>query len=114
MSRSDGISLPRDPGFVPAALREAFVRATAIESDTLLFPQESHIELLALGEGDDDLRLSTIDQLLITAEGSVVVAHLVAARGATIGSESQIQSLTGSYPIGCGCCRGSIAGYASA
>ena len=98
MSRSDGISLPRDPGFVPAALREAFVRATAIESDTLLFPQESHIELLALGEGDDDLRLSTIDQLLITAEGSVVVAHLVAARGATIGSESQIQSLTGSYP----------------
>ena len=98
MSRSDGISLPRDPGPVPAALREAFVRATANEFDALQFPQESHIELLALGEGDDDVRLSTIDQLLITAEGSVLVAHLVAARGATIGSESQIQSLTGSYP----------------
>jgi len=98
MSVSDGVSLPRDPGPVPAALREAFARATASEASTPPLPEEHHIELLAMGEGDDDVRLSTIDQLLITAEGSVVVAHLVAARGATVGSENQIQSLTGSYP----------------
>jgi len=100
MSGSDGVSLPRDPGPVPAALREAFALATASASEPAMLPlpEEHHIELLAMGEGDDDLRLSTIDQLLITAEGSVVVAHLVAARGATVGSEQQIQSLTGSYP----------------
>jgi len=98
MSGSDGVPLPRDPGPVPMALREAFARASAGESAMLSLPEEDQIELLAMGEGDDDLRLSTIDQLLITAEGSVVVAHLVAARGATVGSEQQIQSLTGSYP----------------
>jgi len=98
MNGSDGVSLPRDPGPVPAALREAFARATVSELAPLSLPEEYQIELLAMGEGDDDIRLSTIDQLLITAEGSVVVAHLVAARGATVGSEDQIQSLTGSYP----------------
>lgn len=98
MSSPDGISLPRDPGPVPVALREAFARASASEAVTLPLPEENDIELLAMGEGDDDVRLSTIDQLLITAEGNVVLAHVVAARGATVGSEGQIQSLTGAFP----------------
>jgi hypothetical protein len=84
MTSSDDLMLPRDPGPVPASLRDAFAWARDAERASApgALPAEVAMDALADAEQDDDARLSVIDQLLASPAGALTLAHVVAARTA--------------------------------
>jgi hypothetical protein len=80
MRNDDATSLPQDPGPVPPAVVDAYVRMRDATDGSM--PNDADVDAVASAEGDDESRLSTIEALLATAEGRVTLAHIAAARGA--------------------------------
>ncbi|HYW51504.1 MAG TPA: hypothetical protein VE861_12910 [Gemmatimonadaceae bacterium] len=91
MMSPDDSSLPRDPGPLPAPLREAF--AWARDTERAGASTSAHCDALVEAVTDEqsveEARLAAIDQLLSTHHGASALAHLVAARTATF----QVQDL---------------------
>lgn len=85
MTSSDELQLPRDPGPVPAPLRDAFAWARDAEraSTPTASPDAAAIDALADTSGDDDARFTLIEQLLGSPDGARTLAHIVAARTST-------------------------------
>jgi hypothetical protein len=94
MTSSDDLQVPRDPGPVPAPLRDAFAwtRDAARASDPVALPDDAALEQLSDDSADDAARLATIEQLLSSAEGARVLAHVVAARVAARGVAMPVTS----------------------
>ncbi len=88
MTSSDDLQLPRDPGPVPASLRDAFAwaRDTDRASTPGPLPDDDGLSSLAADDGDDDTRFALIEQLLASPDGARTLAHVVAARTSTAGT----------------------------
>jgi hypothetical protein len=89
MTSSDDLQLPRDPGPVPAPLRDAFAWARDAErtSSPAAPLDDAALDALAASEGDDEARFAMIEQLLGSPDGARTLAHIVAARTSTAGTE---------------------------
>jgi hypothetical protein len=88
MTGVDDLQLPRDPGPVPVSLRDAFARMRESERGAVRsgLPDEAAIDQIAdAGDADEEARLATIEQLLDSADGAQILAHLVAAKVSTTG-----------------------------
>ncbi len=85
MTSSDDLQLPRDPGPVPASLRDAFAWAREAEraSTPAPFPDDAALEALSDAASQDEQRFALIEQLLGSPEGARTLAHVVAARTST-------------------------------
>jgi hypothetical protein len=94
MTAHDDLNLPRDPGPVPASLRDAFVWARDAErvSSPATMPDDAAQDQLAVFEGEaSDPELEAVDRLLNSQEGAVMLGHLVAARGSTAATPAQLR-----------------------
>ncbi len=89
MTSSDDLQLPRDPGPMPAPLRDAFIWARDAErvSTPESLPADAALDALADAESDDDARFAVIEQLLASPEGARTLAHVVAARSSLAGAD---------------------------
>jgi hypothetical protein len=85
MTNSDHQPLPRDPGSVPASLRDAYtlVEESRRAGTPLPHPGDAETDILLDGTADDVARLSIVDQLLGSQRGVETLAHLAAARVST-------------------------------
>lgn len=85
MTSSDDLQLPRDPGPVPAQLRDAFAWARSAErvSTPTASPDAAAIDALADASSDEEARFAVIEQLLGSPDGAQTLAHIVAARTST-------------------------------
>ncbi len=90
MTSSDDLQLPRDPGPVPAPLRDAFAWARDAEraSAPTASPDATAIDALGLATGDEDARFAVIEQLLGSPDGARTLAHIVAARTSTAAADA--------------------------
>ena len=86
MTGSDHQPLPRDPGTMPASLRDAYILSAESRraASPLSHPDDAAAELLLDDTADDLARLSVVDQLLGSREGLGTLAHLTAARLSTV------------------------------
>jgi hypothetical protein len=100
MTSSDDLQLPRDPGPVPASLRDAFAWARDAErsSAPAPLPDDAALDSLAAAEGDDDTRFALIEQLLASPEGARTLAHVVAARTSTAGTDEYFTAAAPAAP----------------
>ncbi len=100
MTSSDDLQLPRDPGPVPASLRDAFAWARDAEraSAPASLPDDAELDVLAAAEGDDDTRFALIEQLLASPEGAQTLAHVVAARTSTAGTDEYFTAAAPAAP----------------
>ncbi|MDZ7629848.1 MAG: hypothetical protein U5K74_00470 [Gemmatimonadaceae bacterium] len=96
MTSSDDLQLPRDPGPVPASLRDAFAWARDAEraSAPEPLPDPAALDALADSDADDDARFAVIEQLLGSPEGARTLAHVVAARTSTAGADEYFATST--------------------
>jgi hypothetical protein len=103
MTSSDDLQLPRDPGPVPASLRDAFAWARDAEraSAPASLPDDAALERLADANAndDDEARFALIEQLLGSAAGAQTLAHVVAARSAVTGDEAYFAATDASAPV---------------
>jgi hypothetical protein len=85
MTNSDHQPLPRDPGPVPASLRDAYMLAEESRraGAPLPLPGDAETDILLDDSADDVARLSIVDQLLGSRQGVETLAHLAAARVST-------------------------------
>jgi hypothetical protein len=90
MTSSDDLQLPRDPGPIPASLRDAFAWARDAEraSAPVALPDEAALQALADAGQDDEARFSVIEQLLASPVGARALAHVVAARASVDGGNA--------------------------
>lgn len=97
MTNSEGTSLPRDPGPVPASLREAFAwsRNAARSPMPLSAADEAALETLVATRAADDDQFASIEHLLESHDGSLALAHLIAARSATAGTDELLNAADG-------------------
>ena len=88
MTSSDELHLPRDPGPLPASLRDAFAWARDRERASAPASQADVEALAAFSAdvGDDESRFSVIEQLLGSTHGATALAHVVAAKTSTVGA----------------------------
>lgn len=98
MTSSDDLQLPRDPGPMPAPLRDAFAWARDREraSSPSVPPDDAAIDAFADATGDDEARFAVIEQLLGSTDGARTLAHLVAANTSTAGTDDYFDSRSGS------------------
>jgi hypothetical protein len=89
MTSSDDLQLPRDPGPVPAPLRDAYAWARDGEraSSASISPDDAALDAFAESDGDDDARFAMIEQLLGSTDGARTLAHLMAAKTSTSGAD---------------------------
>jgi hypothetical protein len=89
MKSSDDLQLPRDPGPVPVPVRDAFAWALDAEraSAPTAVPDDDALNLLIDADGSDDERFALIEQLLGSPDGARTLAHVIAARTSTAGSD---------------------------
>lgn len=87
MMSSDNRQLPRDPGPVPASLRDAFARHLDGERPSVSSMPELDAALDSVADDatDEDTRLAGIELLLRSQQGAAALAHLVAAHSSTRG-----------------------------
>ena len=85
MTSSDDLQLPRDPGPMPAPLRDAFTWARDAEraSTPITLPDDVALSAFAETGGEDDARFDLIEQLLSSRDGASTLAHIAAARTST-------------------------------
>ena len=85
---SDDLRLPRDPGPMPAPLRDAFSWARDREraSSPAAPVNDGALDAFTESEGDDDARFAVIEQLLGSPDGARTLAHIVAAKTSTAGA----------------------------
>jgi hypothetical protein len=85
MTSPDHQPLPRDPGSVPASLRDAYTLAEESQraAAPLPHPGDAETDMLLDDAADDLARLSIVDQMLGSRQGVETLAHLVAARLST-------------------------------
>jgi hypothetical protein len=98
MTSSDDLQLPRDPGPVPAPLRDAFAWARDRDraSSPLPPPDDGALDALADDDGgDDDARFSLIERLLGSTDGARTLAHIVAAKTSTAGTAEYFNTMSG-------------------
>lgn len=88
MKSSDDLQLPRDPGPLPAPLRDAYTWSRDGEraSSPSMPPDDGALDAFAESDGDDDARFAVIERLLGTTEGARTLAHIVAAKTSTAGA----------------------------
>ena len=88
MMSSDDLQLPRDPGPMPAPLRDAFVwgRDGERASSSSVPPDDAVLDAFSESDGDDDTRFALIEQLLGSTDGARALAHIVAAKTSTAGA----------------------------
>ncbi len=88
MMSSDDFQLPRDPGPVPAPLRDAYAWARDGEraSSPSILPDDAQLDAFTESDGDDDARFAIIEQLIGNTDGARTLAHLVAAKTSTSGT----------------------------
>ncbi|MCC7054186.1 MAG: hypothetical protein IT355_13050 [Gemmatimonadaceae bacterium] len=86
MTNPEDLQLPRDPGPMPAALRDAFGWARDAERASSSMGLPESLDVLADPEAADEARLAVIEQLLATPAGARELAHVVAARASTAGT----------------------------
>ena len=88
MMSSDDLQLPRDPGPMPAPLRDVFVWARDCEraSSSSVPPDDAVLHAFSESDGDDDTRFALIEQLLGSTDGARALAHIVAAKTSTAGA----------------------------
>lgn len=100
MTSSDDLQLPRDPGPVPASLRDAFAWARDAErvSAPAPLPDDAMLESLAAAAEDDDARFAVIEQLLGSPEGARTLAHVIAARASTVGTDDYFNATAPAAP----------------
>ena len=100
MTIFDDLELPRDPGTVPASLRDAYARARDAErsSQPQVLPDDTTLDAFADMQGDDDAQLGVVDQLLGSADGAGVLAHIVAARTSVHQTENLLAAKAASAP----------------
>ena len=100
MTIFDDLELPRDPGTVPASLRDAYARARDAErsSHAQALPDDTALDAFAGMQGDEDAQLGVVDQLLGSAEGAGVLAHIVAARTSVHQSENLLAAKAAAAP----------------
>ena len=101
MTSSDDLHLPRDPGPVPAPLRDAFAWARDGEraSSPSRPPDDGALDAFAESEGDDDARFAVIEQLLGSADGARTLAHIVAAKTSTAGAVEYFDDACDDAPV---------------
>ena len=89
MMSSDDLQMPRDPGPVPGPVRDAFAWALDAQraAAPTALPDDDALNLLVDEEGSDDERFALIEQLLGSSDGARTLAHVVAARTSTAGSD---------------------------
>lgn len=92
MTIADELHLPRDPGALPAPLRDAYAwtRDAARASSPARLPEHELIESVSHVSDDDETHCGIIDQLLGSTDGAAAVAHLVAARTSTVGVDDRL------------------------
>ena len=97
MTSSDELQLPRDPGPVPAPLRDAFAwaRDRARASSPFSPPDELAIDALGDADGDDDTRFAVIERLLGSTDGARILAHVVAAKTSTAATDEYFNVFSG-------------------
>lgn len=101
MTSSDDLQLPRDPGPVPAPLRDAFAWARDGEraSSPSSSPDDGALETFAESDGDDDARFALIEQLLGSSDGARTLAHIVAAKTSTAGAGDYFDTAFDDPPV---------------
>jgi hypothetical protein len=93
MTSSDELQLPRDPGPMPAPLRDAFALARDVDrasSSHLPLPADEVVDALAELSGPEEAHLETVERLLSSTAGAGALAHLVAAKISTRGIDDRL------------------------
>ncbi len=100
MTSSDDLQLPRDPGPMPAPLRDAFSWARDAErvSAPVALPDDAALDVLEGSEEDDAIRFAVIEQLLGSPDGARTLAHVVAARTSVAGADEFFETTTNAPP----------------
>ncbi len=98
MMSSDDLQLPRDPGPMPAPLRDAFAwaRDRARASSPVAPPDDTGLDAFGEDAAGDDARFAVIEQLLGSTDGARTLAHLVAANTSTAGADDYFDGRSGS------------------
>lgn len=100
MTNSGDLPLPRDPGPVPAVLRDAFgwVRDAERGAAASGTPSLDALDIVADDSAADEQRLMLVEQLLGSDEGASQLAHLVAARASTTAADTYFAAAPAAEP----------------
>jgi hypothetical protein len=100
MKSADDLQLPRDPGPVPATLRDAFTWTRDAEraSTPTAMPDDAAVDALAGAVGEEESRFAIIEQLLGSPDGARTLAHVVAGRTSTAATDDYFDAPSDDIP----------------